>query len=213
MRKSRRFVPALLGLVVCVVLIHLCCVGEWVCEPMEVPATRSLIVKGDIANLGEAFLAMVGRDMRKFMPTQWIMSLVIGNSTNTSVNLSLSESAIVTPQRRSYPLNGLVEKLPSSIPPGTAIDDLFSLPSMALSSGDIVSLYLVWYDATGRHGEYWTWTMRQVPDMVKKTTSPKPVPQQRSPRRSQPKINWWFVLLILLGLACIGYAVTPPGYR
>jgi len=209
MRKLKWLILVLVQILVCVLLSHPS-IAEWVTEPVGAPTTQLLIVKGDIMNFGEAFQLMTGRDIRKYTSNQWTMQLIIANPTNASATLSLSECAIVTPKRLSYPLSALTKgKLPSSIPPGAVGQDIFSLPNMTISSGDVVSLYLVWYDPTGRHEAYWAWSLKYIPDEIQKTQTPQPVPQQQRTPRKRFVINWWIVGPVLIGLWFLGMFLKP----
>jgi len=210
MRNLRWLILLIMEVVACVSLSQTSFAG-WTCEPVAVPTTQSLLVKGDIMNTGDAFLAMTGRDIRKFMADKWMMQLAIGNPTDSNVFLLLGSSSIVTPKREAYSLSAFVQdKLTPTIPPGSITKATFSLPDMQLSPGDIVSLYLAWQDAAGYHEAYWTWRMKYSPDEVlQMQTSQQYTAQQRS-SRSHSSSNWWLILFVLLILAGIGYLITPP---
>jgi hypothetical protein len=198
-----------MGVIACVSLSQTS-FAKWTCEPVAVPTTQLLLVKGDIMNTGDALMIMTGRDVRTFMTEEWIMQLVIGNPTSANLILLLGSSAIVTPKREAYPLATLTgDKLAPTIPPGATTSAIFSLPKMPLSSGDIVSLYLVWQDAAGQHGAYWTWAMKYTPDKVQQPQVSQQHTQQQHISRGHPSVNWWVILFVLLILAGIGLLVTP----
>ena len=147
--------------------------AEWISSAVQVPNTQGVRVVAAIHNFADAFRIMTGRDampsdFTAYMGTKWGIRMAVGNSTNESVVVSLSESAVVMPDNRSWSLIDLASgKLPESIPPYSHVEGSFNLPDAALSSGSIIKLYLTWYDSEGRHGEYWSWVLEKIREPVK----------------------------------------------
>lgn len=176
--------------------------AKWVSSAVQVPDTKGLRVEAVIQNVGDAILALMGRDATSFMEDQWMITIAVSNSTNELVATSLPESAVIMPSNRSWSLVDLAQgKLPASIPPYSYVRGSFRLPDAKLSSGSIIKLYLTWYDSKGRHAAYWSWVLEEVQEPVRvQQEAPKQQPQSR-PRS---RFNGWYVLLGLLLLGIIG---------